>query len=54
MTIQSEGKAFATLPTLKNAWMDSSLSYETTVIFSILIFKISNSKTELPIVGQVN
>lgn len=36
-------------------WVDISLFYEAIlIIFSMLVFKISIRKTELPILGQVN
>lgn len=56
VTIQNGGKACVIVWTQKKyLWVNISLFCEATVIiFSMLVSKISISKTELPILGQVN
>ena len=51
-----KAKHFVILWALKiYLWVDISLFYEAIlIIFSMLVFKISIRKTELPILGQVN
>lgn len=51
-----EAKYFVILWALKiHLLVDISLFYEAVlIIFSMLVFKISIRKTELPILGQVN
>lgn len=56
VTIQNGSKAFVIVWALKKyLWVNISLFCDATVIvFSTLVSKISISKTELPLLGQVN